>query len=112
MHEFTIVQSMLDLCKKHSKGKEVDRVVVDIGKMSGIEPHFLKESFNAFKEDTVCKDALLDINLIDITILCNKCQTKSKIEDYNFFCPKCNSGDTKVLSGQEMHIQYLELKEE
>ncbi len=112
MHEFTIVQSMLDLCEKHAKGKEVDRVVVSIGALSGIEPHFLEDSFDVFKENSVCKNATLDINLIDITILCNSCRTKSKVENYNFFCPKCNSGDTKILSGQEMNIEYLELKEE
>jgi len=111
MHEFTIVQSMLDMCKKHSKGKKVDKVVVDIGKMSGIEPHFLKESFDTFKENTVCDEAVLDMNIIDITIVCDDCKAESKIENYDFFCPKCHSGNTKVLTGQEMHIQYLELKE-
>jgi len=112
MHELTIVQSMLDLCKKFSKGKEVTKVVVDVGKMAGIEPHFLKESFNVFKEDTICKNAFLDINLIDITIFCNNCQTTSKIDNYNFFCPKCNSDDTKIVTGQELYIQYLEIEED
>jgi len=111
MHEYTIVQSMLDICEKHSKGKEVDKVVVDIGKMSGIEPHFLQESFNVFKENTICKDATLEMNLIDITIVCKNCNKKSTVENYDFFCPVCQSGDTKVLTGQEMHIQYIELKE-
>ncbi len=112
MHEYSIVQSMLSLCEKYSKGKEVDKIVVKIGKMSGIEPHFLMESFNFFKENTICKDATMQMELIDITIICENCDKKSKVDSYNFFCPYCKSGNTKVLTGQEMLIDYIELKEE
>jgi len=112
MHEYSIVQSMLDLCEKHSQGKQVDKVVVKIGKMSGIEPHFLKESFDVFKEETICQDATIVMNLIDITIRCKDCKKKATVDSFNFFCPHCKGGNTKVLTGQEMHIDYIELKEE
>ena len=112
MHEYSIVQSMLDLCEKHSKGKAVEKVAVKIGKMSGIEPHFLKESFEVFKEDTVCQNAVMEMELIDITIECQKCKEVSKVDHFNFYCPVCESGDTKVLTGQEMHIDYIVLKED
>jgi len=112
MHEYSIVQSMLEICKEHAKGQLVDKVVVKIGKMSGIEPHFLKESFEVFKENTLCKDAVLEIKEVDIVVLCLSCNQKAKIEDWDFFCPYCKSDNTKVLSGQEMHIEYIELKEQ
>ena len=103
---------MIDLCEKHANGKLVDKVVVKIGKMSGIEPHFLQESFHVFKEDTVCRDAEIEMKIIDITILCVDCKNEAIVDSYNFFCPKCNSGNTKVLTGQEMHIEYIELKDD
>ena len=111
MHEYSIVQSMIDLCEKHAKGNMVDKVVVKIGKMSGIEPHFLKESFEVFKEDTVCADATMEMKIIDITILCVDCKNEATVDSFNFFCSKCKGGNTKVLTGQEMHIEYIELKE-
>ncbi len=111
MHEYSVVQSMIDLCNKYSQGQDIEKVVVNIGKMSGIEPHFLKESFNFFKEDTVCKNATIQMNLIDITILCLECNKESKIENLDFHCSYCKSGETKVLTGQEMHIDYIELKD-
>ncbi len=111
MHEYSIVMSMLDICEKHAKGKEVEKVVVNIGKMSGIEPHFLKESFDVFKEDTICANAVMKMNLIDIKILCMDCKEESLVDQFNFYCPHCKSGNTKVLTGQEMHIEYIELKE-
>jgi hydrogenase nickel incorporation protein HypA/HybF len=112
MHEYSIVQSMLDLCEKHAQGKLVDKVVVKIGKMSGIEPHFLRESYDVFKEDTVCKDAAMEMNIIDISISCKDCGKESVIDNFNFYCPHCNGGNTEVLTGQEMHIEYIELKED
>ncbi|PHS38695.1 MAG: hydrogenase maturation nickel metallochaperone HypA [Sulfurovum sp.] len=111
MHEYSIVMSMLDLCEKHAKGKPVEKVVTKIGKMSGIEPHFLKESFDIFKEDTICADATMSMNLIDITIRCTDCGKEATVDSYNFFCPHCQGGNTEVLTGQEMHIDYIELKD-
>jgi len=111
MHELSIVQSMLKLCEEYSKGKKVTKVVVKIGKMGGVEPHFLKESFELFKEDTVCEEASMQIIETDIKIECQKCKNISKVEGFDFYCPKCKGGDTKVISGQEMHIDYIEVKE-
>jgi len=111
MHEYSIVQSMLATCDEHANGKPVEKVVAKIGKMSGVETHFLKESFEVFKEDTLCKNATLEIEEVDIVLLCHDCQKKATIEDWDFFCPYCKSDNTKVLSGQEMYIDYIELKE-
>ena len=111
MHEYSIVQSMLDLCEKHSKGKAVEKVAVKIGKMSGIEPHFLKESFDFFKENTVCKNAEMQIIETDIKIKCFECNRESEIKGYDFHCPVCGSEKTKIISGEEMHIEYIEVKE-
>ncbi len=112
MHEYSIVMSMLDICQKHAKERPVNKVAVKIGKMSGIEPHFLKESFDIFKEDTVCSDADMSIDLIDITIRCADCSKVSEVDSFNFYCPQCQGGNTEVLTGQEMHIEYIELKDD
>jgi len=53
MHEFSIVQSLLNLIEENARknsAKSVSKVVVKIGKMSGVEPHLLEIAFNIFKE--------------------------------------------------------------
>jgi hydrogenase nickel incorporation protein HypA/HybF len=111
MHELSIVQSMMKIIQKASKGKEVTKVVVKIGKMSGIEPYFLKESFDFFKENTVCKNAEMQIIETDVKIRCFECNGESVIKGYDFHCPVCGSEKTKIISGEEMHIEYIEVKE-
>ncbi len=112
MHEMSIVMSMIDLCEKHAKGREIKTVAVNIGKLSGIEPHFLSSTFEIFRENSkVCKNAELDMNIIDIKILCLDCNKKYTIDNYNFYCPECKGSNTKTVSGEEMHIDHIELKD-
>jgi hydrogenase nickel incorporation protein HypA/HybF len=111
MHELSIVQSMMKIVEKAAKGKEVTRLVVKIGKMSGIEPHFLKESFDFFKEGTVCENAEMEIIETNIKVKCYGCGNESFIEGFDFHCPVCGSEKTKIISGEEMHIEYIEVKE-
>jgi hydrogenase nickel incorporation protein HypA/HybF len=102
---------MIKIVEDFAKDKEVTKVVVKIGKMSGIEPYFLKESFDIFKEDTICKNAQMEIIEVDIKIKCFECGKESEIEGYDFHCPKCGSEKTKIIAGEEMHIEYIEVKE-
>ena len=113
MHEYSIVQSLLDSCDGHvrqNNAKKVTKVVIKIGILSGVEPHLLNEAFEAFKQGTVCHEALLDINIQKVKVHCNKCLAESELEKNEFICPKCGSFDLKVLDGEEMYLMSLELK--
>lgn len=112
MHEYSIVSSLLNLCEKEAKkqnAKTINKVTLQIGKLSAIEPHFLESSFDFFKKDTICENAILFMKLIDIEIYCNSCKNTNIILDKNFFCPDCKSSETKILRGQEMVIESIEV---
>ncbi len=58
MHEFSIVQSLLDLIEKNVKlndAKSVSKVVVKIGKLSGVEPHLLENSIQHLQRKNRCR---------------------------------------------------------
>jgi hydrogenase nickel incorporation protein HypA/HybF len=113
MHEFSIVQSLLDLIEKNVKlndAKSVSKVVVKIGKLSGVEPHLLETAFNTFKEKTVAENAEFLVEIQDVIGYCKRCDDKFVIEEYNFICPKCNSIDIEVIDGTEMILKSLELE--
>lgn len=112
MHEYSIVSSLLNLCEKEAKkqeAKSIQNVTLQIGKLSAIEPHFMESSFDFFKKDTICENATLVIKLIDIEIYCNNCKNTNIILNKNFFCPICKSSETKILKGQEMIIESIEV---
>jgi len=112
MHEYSIVSSLLDVCEKQAKknsAQAIKSVNIKIGRLSGIEPHFMQSCFDVFKEDTICENATLHMEIIDTKIYCNACKQESIVYKNNFFCPTCKSPDTKILSGQEMIIQSIEI---
>jgi len=113
MHEYSIVQSLLDSCEENAKANdstEVTKVVVKIGTMSGVEPDLLKSAFDTFKEDTMCENAEFVMNIQPIVIDCHKCLVKSELSSMEFCCPKCESVEFDIVDGEDMFLMQLELQ--
>lgn len=113
MHEYSIVQSLLELCEQNAKqndAKKISKVTIKVGKLSGVEPHLLEVAFDTFKDDTICSDATLEMLIQDLVVECRSCLEKSTLKSYVFLCPKCQSQDIKVIDGEEMFLMSLELE--
>lgn len=113
MHEYSIVQSLLDSCEQHASdnnASKVTKVVVKIGVMSGVEPHLLKEAFDTFKEKTICEDSEFILNIQKVVVKCNECSVESELEKNEYLCPKCQSASINVIDGEEMYLMKLELE--
>jgi hydrogenase nickel incorporation protein HypA/HybF len=113
MHEYSIVQSLLDSCEDNAKvndATKVTKVVIKIGVMSGVEPDLLQTAFDTFKESTICEDCELIINIQPIVIECNDCKKESTLKKNEYHCSYCQSINIKVLDGEEMYLMQLELE--
>lgn len=113
MHEYSIVQSLLESCEQHARendAKEVTKVVVKIGVLSGVEPDLLQTAFDTFKEQTVCHNAEFILNIQKITIKCVSCNTESVLEKHEFQCPSCESTNIEVIDGEDMYLMSLEME--
>lgn len=113
MHEYSIVQALLDSCEQHAvenDAKEVTKVVVKIGVMSGVEPHLLKEAFDTFKDKTMCENAEFVMNIQKVKIACNDCNSENELEKNEYLCPQCSSSNINVIDGEEMFLMSLELE--
>lgn len=113
MHEYSIVQSLIDSCEENAKANDatkVTKVIVKIGVMSGVEPDLLQTAFDTFKEETICHNAQFVINIQKVKILCNECHTTSELEKNEYCCPKCESTQLDILDGEEMYLMQLELE--
>ncbi|MBU0721211.1 hydrogenase/urease nickel incorporation protein HypA [bacterium] len=113
MHEYSIVQSLLDSCEENAKANDatkVTKVLIKIGVMSGVEPELLKTAFDTFKEKTICEDAEFIMNIQPIVIKCHKCSSESTLKKLEYSCPKCQSLELDVLDGEDMYLMQLELE--
>ena len=112
MHEYSIVQSLLESCEEHARtndAKEVTKVVIKIGVLSGVEPDLLQTAFDTFKEQTICHNAQFIINRQKVVIDCLDCNTTSTLEKNEFSCPSCQSVNIKVIDGEDMYLMSLEM---
>jgi hydrogenase nickel incorporation protein HypA/HybF len=113
MHEYSIVQSLLDSCQTHAEengAKKVTKVVVKIGVLSGVEPQLLKSAFDTFKDRTICQEALFEINVQPLVLECNECHERFQSKKFEFKCKKCGSLNVKSIDGEEMYLMSLELE--
>ena len=113
MHEYSIVQSLIESCDEHAKensASKITKVVVKIGVLSGVEPHLLSEAYEMFKLGTICNDATLVLNIQKVKILCNSCKIQRELKKNEFVCPECGSFDLSVLDGEDMYLMSLELE--
>ncbi len=113
MHEYSIVQSLLESCEEHARqndAKQVTKVIVKIGVLSGVEPDLLQTAFDTFKEKTICDTAEFIINHQKVVISCLSCDEESTLEKHEFCCPKCQSNQVKVIDGEDMFLMSLEMQ--
>lgn len=113
MHEYSIVQSLLNQCEDNARAnsaKKVTRVVVKVGVMSGVEPDLLQTAFETFKEGTMCESCEYIQTIQPISIRCHKCGRESLLDKNEYSCPKCNSIELDVIDGEELMLMQLELE--
>ncbi|MRI83658.1 MAG: hydrogenase maturation nickel metallochaperone HypA [Nitratiruptor sp.] len=114
MHEYSIVQSLLTLiedhAKRHGAGK-VQKVVVKVGILSGVEPHLLEMAFETFKEGTIAQEAQLHLIVQPIEVHCHTCGATTTFPKASLFfeCSQCGGSDLELIAGEELHLMELEL---
>ncbi len=112
MHEYSIVQSLLDLCDENAKknnASSVLKVMVKIGALSGVEPQLLETAFETFKEHTICHNAEFVMHLQPVKIRCRSCSNENELQEHEYICPDCESVDIEVIDGEDMYLMQLEL---
>ena len=114
MHELSVAQNIIDLVLRHVPADEygrVNAVRVKIGAAAGIVPDSLEFSFQAIVPESPVRNAHLEIESIPFRVRCNACGATEENELGTALCAHCGSGDTAVLSGTELLVSEIEIRE-
>ena len=114
MHELSIAQNILEIVKQNVPVHElcdVKSIKVKLGEMSGVVTESLEFCFQAMTSETELNGAVLDIEKIPFVIKCNSCNKTSTNDVGIRICQNCGSSDTEIVSGIEMQVVEVELKE-
>jgi len=114
MHEYSIVQALINQCEeiiaKENEVEKVTKVMIKIGVLSGVEIHLLQTAFDTFKETTVCDKAELNIHHQKIKLHCRDCGAEYEIDDIEYKCIHCQGLNVKVIDGEDMYLMTLEME--
>lgn len=113
MHEYSIVQALMEQVEtlaRENEAEKVNKVVVKIGVMSGVEPHLLEIAFDTFKEKSICDTAEFVMNIQPLSIHCLECDTQSEQDEIAYCCPQCKSLKVEVTDGEDMFLMSLEMQ--
>lgn len=113
MHEMAIAQGILSIALDYGKknsARHISKVALKIGEMSGVETEALEFSWQVIAANTVAAGAELDIERVPVVGKCHKCGREMPVVGYNFWCPHCENGVLKLISGREMQVAYIEVE--
>ncbi|MGB3652406.1 MAG: hydrogenase maturation nickel metallochaperone HypA [Rivularia sp. (in: cyanobacteria)] len=110
MHELGITQNIVSIVNEYAQGKKVQRVLLEIGKLSAIMPDAVKFCFDICSQGTVLEKAKLEIIEISGLAVCRQCATEITLEKP---FGKCNCGSTQLdlIAGEELKIKEIEVEE-
>ena len=111
MHEASLIASLLrqvDELAAQSGGR-VDRVLIEVGPLAGVEPLLMREAFERQRVGTSATEAELVIDTVGLTCRCRRCRRDYITEALRFDCPLCGCDDVDVVSGDRVVLHSLTL---
>ncbi len=108
MHELGITQEVVAIAQEHAKGRRVLRVVLEIGKLSGVLPDAVRFCFESCAEGTAVEGATLEIVEIPGRGMCLACNGEVPL-DRAFGQCECGNTNLEWIAGDELRVRGLEL---
>lgn len=113
MHELSIAQSIVDSTREQAAqhgARRVLRIGVRVGEISGVNADALEFCFGMTTRDTELDGATLELERIPVRFACGACGAEFAAADFTVACPSCGSSESRMVSGDELAISYLELE--
>jgi hydrogenase nickel incorporation protein HypA/HybF len=108
MHELAITESIVAGVTERVESARVTRVVLLIGKLSGVVPDAVRFCFDVCAQGTPLEGASLEIIETPGRARCRSCDSQVELLDIIALC-HCGSANLEMLSGQELRVKAVEV---
>ena len=112
MHELAVTESILDIATKHARqanASHVTDIYLVIGQLSSIVDDSVQFYWDIISQDSICSAAKLHFQRVPASLSCLDCGTTYTLDGELTFCPACHSSRVKVISGDEFHLDSIEI---
>jgi hydrogenase nickel incorporation protein HypA/HybF len=109
MHELGITQNIVAIVSEHAQGRKVQRILLEIGKLSAIMPDAVRFCFDICSQGTVLENAILEIKEIPGLAKCDRCGTNISLNQPFGRC-SCGNVELHLIAGEELKIKEIEVE--
>jgi len=113
VHELSVCQGLIrqvEHIAAENEAKAVDRILLKVGALSGVEPGLLEHAFTIAREGTVAAGARLDIETGPVRVRCRVCNGGGEVAVNRLVCPDCGDWQVDVSEGEELLLLSLDLE--
>jgi len=113
LHELSVTQSILEISLRHSQqagATQVTDIYLIIGQLSSIMDDSVQFYWDIIAQDTAAEGARLHFKRIPAELTCLDCGNIYAPGDGILACPKCQSTRTKIMAGEEFHLDSIDVE--
>jgi hydrogenase nickel incorporation protein HypA/HybF len=111
VHELSIAAAVVDTALEHAGDRPVAVVAVRAGRLRQVVPESLRFYFEIVARETACERARLELTEVPARLRCAACRGEWEPDWPSFRCPACASAEVRVLAGDELSVEYIEVEE-
>jgi hydrogenase nickel incorporation protein HypA/HybF len=114
MHEFSLMQSVLETVTQTAEDRGAKRVCavrLIIGEMAEVVFDAMEFAFEALAPSTVLEGAKLEMTSVKPRSRCRACGLEFEHDRYHWACPQCDSLACELIAGRELYIDSIEIEE-
>lgn len=113
MHEMSLAEGIVQLVEETARREAAQRVklvVIEVGRLSSVEPESLRFCFEAVVRGTLAEGAGLEIVEIPGRGGCLACGETVDLQALYDACPACGSYQVQASGGTEMRVREIEIE--
>jgi len=110
MHELGITRNIVAIVSERSRGQQVLRVTLEVGRLSGMFAEAIRFCFDVCSKGTPLADATLEINEVEGRGHCDACGAEPVMAAPLGRCPVCREPRLRIVAGTELKIREMEVE--
>jgi hydrogenase nickel incorporation protein HypA/HybF len=113
VHELSVCQGLMRQVQRIAEENEataVDRILLRVGGLSGVEPPLLMHAFEIARMGTLAENAELEIEEGPVVVKCQECGGSSVVPVNRLLCSYCGEWKVNVTEGEELLLLSLDLQ--
>jgi hydrogenase nickel incorporation protein HypA/HybF len=108
-----VTESILRITLDHAQRADAARVsaiTIKLGQLSSLVDDSIRFYWELIAADTIAEKAELRFERVPARALCLDCSTEFTLPKDSFACPKCRSERFRIIAGDEMSVESIEVE--